>query len=179
MTPWRPDPHQCVSIARHRLRQQALETVCSRDADEQRVHEPGAVGDGDAVDVVSLIDDIHGNLDGQGTCAVSQYLAPGAFYECSFSAVVTGNAGDSETDTVTAEAQDNDGNTVDASDSATVTILDVTPAIEVTKTPAPSTLDEPGGPVTFTVRIDSLSTAAAVTLDALVDDVFGGSSDKY
>lgn len=51
-----------------------------------------------------------------------QRLGVGATYECSFSASVTGDAGDRETDTVTATATDDQGNPAEASDSATVEI---------------------------------------------------------
>ncbi len=46
----------------------------------------------------------------------------------------------------------------------------------VTKTPAPASLPEPGGTVTFTVTVGNPS-AAAVTLVSLVDDVFGNLRD--
>ena len=78
----------------------------------------------DQVTISSLVDNVYGNLDGKGTCDVSPpvVLAPGAQYQCSFTGAVSGNAGTSHTDTVTASGQDDDGNPVSDSDDATVTI---------------------------------------------------------
>ena len=53
-------------------------------------------------------------------------------------AFVAGNAGDSETDVVTASGTDDDGAPVTDSDDATVTVTGVAPAITVTKTASPS-----------------------------------------
>ena len=78
----------------------------------------------DSVTLTSLVDSIHGDLDGKGTCDVPQTLVPGASYACSFQAVVS----QTETDVVTASGRDDDEQEVRASDDATVT---------VTKTPPP------------------------------------------
>jgi uncharacterized repeat protein (TIGR01451 family) len=51
-----------------------------------------------------------------------QTIEPGHSYDCAFDAVVTGNVGESKTDTVTATATDVYGAEVTASDTATVTI---------------------------------------------------------
>jgi len=74
------------------------------------------------VTITSLVDDIHGDLNGQGTCSVPQTIQPGASYTCQFTAMVTGNAGDVETDTVTAKGTDDEGYPVEDSDDATVRI---------------------------------------------------------
>lgn len=127
----------------------------------------------ESVDITSLVDDIHGNLDGQGTCAVPQTIAASGFYECSFTGNVTGNAGDSETDTITADGADDDGNPVNDNDTATVDILDVLPSITVTKTASPTTINEPGGSITFTLRIDNNVSAESVNITSIVDDIHG------
>ncbi|MHC5004975.1 MAG: hypothetical protein ACYTJ0_17850, partial [Planctomycetota bacterium] len=135
-------------------------------------------GQADPVTVSSLVDSIHGPLDGQGSCALPQTIQPGAFYECSFDAQVAGNAGDFETDTVTASGSDDDGAAVNAFDSATVTVSGTDPLILVAKTAAPSSLPEPGGTVTFTVRIDNASNGQdPVEITGLVDDVYGNVTD--
>ena len=126
----------------------------------------------DTVTIDSLTDDIHGDLDGQGDCAVPFDLAPAATYSCSFSADVIGNAGDTETDTVTATGVDDDGAPVSDDDDATVTILDVLPAITVEKTASPLTLPEPGGTFTFGVTVTNDS-VEPVTLTSLTDDIYG------
>ncbi|MCP5018374.1 MAG: hypothetical protein GY938_24320, partial [Ketobacter sp.] len=125
-----------------------------------------------SVDLTGLVDDVHGALNGQGTCAVPQTIAVGGSYQCSFSATVSGNAGDTETDTVTASGT-SAGGPVNANDSATVTITDVPPAIAVTKTALPTSVDEPGGSVTFTVQVSNTGSAESVDLTALSDDVHG------
>jgi fimbrial isopeptide formation D2 family protein len=60
----------------------------------------------EAVTLTSLVDDIYGDLNGMGDCVLPQIIAAGNTYTCSFQATVMGNAGDSETDTVIALAED-------------------------------------------------------------------------
>ncbi|MCB0996004.1 MAG: hypothetical protein KDB21_12985, partial [Acidimicrobiales bacterium] len=128
----------------------------------------------DPVELTSLVDDVHGDLDGQGTCSLPRTLAPGENYTCQFTADVTGNAGDTETDVVTATATDDEDNSVEVSDDATVTIADAAAALVVVKDAFPNTVPEPGGEVTFTVSVQNLSSATdPVTIDSLVDDVHG------
>ena len=76
----------------------------------------------DTVTITTLTDDIYGNLDGKGTCDVPQTLAPGATYECSFTGAVSGSAGSTHKDVVTASGTDDDGGELSGSDDATVTI---------------------------------------------------------
>jgi hypothetical protein len=72
-----------------------------------------------------LNDDKFGDLDGEGTCSLNQSLAPkdatGDSYTCSFPKSLTGDAGETHTNIVTAKASDDDGNTDTETDSATVT----------------------------------------------------------
>ena len=93
-------------------------------------------------------------------------LAPAATYDCAFTALVDGNAGTVETDTVTASGLDDDGFDVSASDDADVTITDVLPAISLVKTASPLTLPEPGGTFTFSVTRRQHS-VEPVVLDSL------------
>ena len=74
------------------------------------------------VTLTSLTDDIHGDLSSQGTCSVPQAIAIGSSYTCAFTATINGTAGYSETDTVTAWAEDDEANAVSDSDTATVEI---------------------------------------------------------
>jgi hypothetical protein len=87
--------------------------------------------------------------------------------------LVSGNAGYSETDIVTAAGTDDDGNPVQAQDSATVTIVDVASGLTVGKVAEPDTVAEPGGLVAFTVRVNNTSLVDAMTLTELIDDVHG------
>jgi hypothetical protein len=84
-----------------------------------QVHNPSAIG----VTLQTLSDDVHGNLNGQGSCAVPQSITSGGTYSCSFSAFVSGAGGSSETDVVTATGVDAASNSISDSDSAVVNIL--------------------------------------------------------
>jgi uncharacterized repeat protein (TIGR01451 family) len=77
----------------------------------------------DTVTITSLVDSIHGNLNGQGTCSVPQTILPGATYTCTF----TANVSKTETDVVTASGTDDDGNPVSDDDDATVTVTPTPP----------------------------------------------------
>ena len=99
----------------------------------------------ESVTITALGDDIYGNLDGKGTCAIGAVLAPdGGQYSCSFSGSFHGNAGDSQTDIVTASAVDDDGSTASADDDAVVSLTDVKPTISVDKTALPLTRGRAG-----------------------------------
>jgi uncharacterized repeat protein (TIGR01451 family) len=54
-----------------------------------------------------------------------------------------------------------------------VTFLNAGSSITVSKTANPSSVQEPGGTVQYTVRIDNISPADVVTINSLVDSVFG------
>jgi len=129
----------------------------------------------DPLQLTSLSDDIHGNLNGRGTCSVPSIIAPGTFYECSFSAPVSGTAGYSETDTVTAQALDDDGEMLAASDDATVMIVagPTQPSIAVTKVVFPARVPEPGSSVVYGLRVTNTSDTESVVLDSLSDNLYG------
>jgi uncharacterized repeat protein (TIGR01451 family) len=132
----------------------------------------------DSVTITSLTDDVYGDLDGKGTCDVPQQLAPGASYDCSFSGAVSGNAGSSHTDVVTASGTDDDGKQLSASDDAVVTITNVPSSIAVTKSANPTSIQEPGGTVTFSVSVKNTSAVDSVTITSLSDDVYGNLDGK-
>jgi hypothetical protein len=127
----------------------------------------------DALTLTSLTDDIHGDLNGRGDCSVTQSIALNGRYSCSFTAVVDGPAFSSETDTVTAVGEDNEGNEVMDTDSATVTILDDVAMIELIKTANPTSFNEPGTDVTYTFTVNNLSNVDAVTINSLTDTIYG------
>ena len=139
----------------------------------------------DVLTIDDLTDDIHGDITMvQGdvsatTCgdAIGKKLtAMSPSYSCKFTADVTGIPGYKETDTVTAKAKDEEGNTVTKSDTATVEILDFTttgPAITVTKDANPTSVNEPGGNVVFSVSVKNNSSVDSVTIDSMTDDVHG------
>ena len=153
----------------------------TKTANQTEVTEPG--GDvsytiqidnltSESITLTSLIDDMFGDLNGQGTCSVPQTIAGSGSYSCDFTGPVSGEAGNTHVNTVTGTAEDNDGGEVSDSDSAQVLITDVVPTIQVTKTADPETIPAPLGGVTYTVVVENTS-AEAVTLTQLVDDKFG------
>ena len=129
--------------------------------------------------LTTLNDDIVGNLFSQGDCGTLQnaVLPPATssadVVTCSFTVPVTGDAGDTVTNTITATAEDFLNRDVIASDDATVTITDVPASIEVTKRANPVTVTEPGGDVTFEVVVYNTSPSDRLVLTSLVDNVHG------
>jgi uncharacterized repeat protein (TIGR01451 family) len=57
--------------------------------------------------------------------------------------------------------------------TCTITNVHVKPQIAITKTPSPSTLQEPGGNVQFTLLVTNTSSIDPITITSLVDDKFG------
>lgn len=127
------------------------------------------------LEIQSLVDDVYGDLFALGDCGALQgrVLAPGETVGCSFEEVVIGNVGDTHTNTVTATATDALNRVATAMDSATVTITDLPSSIRVVKLAAPTTVEEPGGLVTFDVFVFNTSRGDIVQLDSLVDSVHG------
>jgi hypothetical protein len=126
--------------------------------------------------ITSLVDNIYGNLNGRGTCAVGAVLAPspgpGNTYSCAINGDFFGNAGASQTDTVTVLGVDRRNNPVDALARATVGITPVLPTIAIQKTPTPTTRPEPGGTFQFDLVITNTG-PNALTITDLVDNIYG------
>lgn len=98
------------------------------------------------VTLSTLTDSVYGDLNGRGSCTTGATIAPSASYTCSFTGKFTGQAGDSETDVVTATVTDATSQTASDSDNATVTITKApvsTGIIEICKR-----ADNSNGPVT-------------------------------
>ncbi len=126
----------------------------------------------ETVTIDTLTDNVYGNLNGRGTCAIGAVLPPGGTYRCSFNGDFFGNAGASQTDIVTASGVDNDGSRTTARDDAIVRLVDVPPTVTVLKDADPISRPEPGGPFTFTVTITNTS-FEPVTVVSIIDDVYG------
>ncbi len=121
----------------------------------------------DAITIDSLVDSIHGDLDNFPGCSLPQTILPGGKYSCSFTAQVTGNAGDSETDRICANGKDDDGVTLnEACDDATVNITDVAPSATLTKKATSAV-------VKYEVTVTNTSDAESLTITQLIDDRFG------
>ncbi len=171
----------------YKVRKERVPTIIEIDvdktADPTQVNEPGGmvtftvkVRNDSPVEVTlnSLDDSIYGDLNGKGNCSVPQTLGPGGSYECSFNAKIEGNAGDSETDVITACAADEDDNQDCDKDDAKVIIVDKLPEIKVVKSADPTEVKEPGGNVKFTVVVYNESNAQdPLILKQLVDDIHG------
>lgn len=132
------------------------------------------------VNITSIIDNPFGNVGtnapgySYNTCPalIGTALAAGASASCEFSVMVTGNAGDRVTDTVTVSAvQPSTNQTISGSDDAYVDIIDEFAAPTLTKT-AQSTancrLD-----ATYQVVVSNNSEFDTLTVNALTDDKFG------
>jgi hypothetical protein len=126
----------------------------------------------ETVTIDTLTDDVYGNLNGRGTCQVGAVLQPAGTYRCSFNGDFFGNAGASQTDTVTASGVDNDGTRVTARDDAIVRLVDVPPTVTVIKDADPVSRPEPGGSFTFLVTITNTS-FEPVTVVAITDNIYG------
>ena len=133
--------------------------------------------DTDPLVLTSLVDDVHGDLNGRGTCSVPQVIRPGTAYACRFVAIVTGADSYIETDVVTAIAEDNDGEVVTGFDDAVVEIIGATeptpPSLSVVKLAYPRNITEPGGTVLYVVEVINTSDTEDVTITDLDDDLYG------
>lgn len=133
----------------------------------------------DVVTITELGDSIYGDITFAGSviettnCTVNQVLLPGASYVCTFSGFVSGNTGDIHKNFVTALGIDDDGKTLNASDSATIVIADSNPVLSITKAPSVASLPEPGGSVQFNITVKNGSPVDAITINSLIDSVYG------
>jgi len=132
----------------------------------------------DTVSLDTLVDNVHGDLNGQGSCATPQTIAPGALYECSFQQRIRGAVGYVEVDTVTATARDEEGVTVSDNDDARVEIIGSTPppSVRVFKVATPSVIEEPGGTIRFDIVLVN-NGSGSVQFKSLDDSVFGDLTD--
>ena len=128
------------------------------------------------VELTSLTDDLYGDLNGKGSCSVPQTLAGvNSIYFCAFEEQVLGEPGDVITDTITASGFDYLPIPTDllAEDSASVTIEDVPSQVVIEKIAIPETYPEPGGIVTFSLRIQNASVVDTITINTLLDSQLG------
>lgn len=127
----------------------------------------------EAATLDSLVDNIFGDLNSQGDCALPQPLAAnGGSYSCSITVFLSADNLAPHTNVVTATASDDDGNTGTDTDDETVTFTDVAPQIALTKSASPSLVAETGGDVAFTFTVENIG-QEDVTLTSLTDTVFG------
>ncbi|MEM1181291.1 MAG: hypothetical protein AAGM22_23315, partial [Acidobacteriota bacterium] len=124
---------------------------------------------GEPVPLTSLVDDAHGNLNGQGTCALATIPGNGT-YVCSYDIFVGGVPGDTFTSTVTAAVRDDENNTAMVEQTTAVSVT--AGAVSITKTVTPTVVDEPSGEVTYTIEIRNTSDLA-IEITSIEDELFG------
>jgi len=128
----------------------------------------------DVLTLTSLVDNVHGDLLANGLCQPPAPLFPGRDpYRCEFTVFVGGEPGFEERNTVVAAATDSDGNVVEGNDQETVTVIGAPASIQTTKTANPTSVPAEGGQVSFTFTVANTSNVDTVTIDTLVDNVFG------
>ena len=131
----------------------------------------------EAVLIDELVDDVHGNLSGRGTCDTISTASPieiaaGAIYRCQFTESLQGNTGFIERDTIFAVGVGQDsGESVIGFDTAGVQFEAVPMDINLIKTPSANLID-PGDEVTFTLVITNRNDYA-VEIVSLTDSVYG------
>ena len=91
-------------------------------------------------------------------------IASGGSYTCAITRTISGDYPGSHVNTVTATAEDDDGNTDTAPATETVDFSDVLPDISVTKTADVASVPETGGDVTYTFVVTN-NGAESVTLN--------------
>jgi hypothetical protein len=147
------------------------------------VPEPGAeaaftvlvenTSQGDSVTIESVVDDIFGDIGASCDMALPADLAPGELLTCIFVEFVAGQPGDVHMDTVTVTGTDDDGVPVSGQASSQVTFSDVASSVTVSKTSDPTSVEAPGGDVTFTVMVENTSAVDDVTVLSVMDDMYG------
>lgn len=176
----------------------------TKSANPAQVTEPGGnvaftvtvknvspAGTRDALAIVSLVDDVHGNLNGKGSCNTGSNLYPAALaynatYTCQFTAYVAGNGKTKtlETDIVTATVNDSDGfgTYSENSNPVTVTIRPQGSSITVDKRVSYNggafvkavdvpEVPSPGVALNYRVVITNTSTVDEVTITSLTEKV--------
>jgi putative lipoic acid-binding regulatory protein len=136
-------------------------------------------GGGQPLTLVRLEDNLYGDLTSAsnpkifGSSCSLVTIQPGDTYQCAFEAEVVGRGGSTVTDTVTARARDAAGNALQASAQASVDInAGEKLGIVVDKKANPSNLTEPGGSVTYRVRVRNTS-GVSLQLVRLEDNLYG------
>ena len=115
----------------------------------------------ESVTITSLTDDnalSQACLDLIGTTLAANDGAPGGADETSCTYTVNHTDAGSYDNTATVIVTDNEDSTGTDFDDETVTVTDVAPTVDITKTADPTTLAEPGGDFVFTLNIVNLST---------------------
>ena len=133
----------------------------------------------DAVEITGIKDSVNEgtpvDLTGDADCQVGTILAVGASCSFTYTASLTGNTGDVILNTVTATAKDNENDTDEASDGASVTFTNSPGAITLVKIPDDEHVTESGEDVifTFTIQRRRCGVDEHHASPSLTDDKFG------
>ena len=105
---------------------------------------------GESVVLTSLVSDVHGNLNGRGTCDTGVTIPVGATYTCSYSAEFTGDNRDRLTNLISATVVDDEGNSVTEEDEARIRLSRrVSASPTPTPTPTPTASPTPSASPTL------------------------------
>lgn len=121
--------------------------------------------------LVSLVDNVFGDLDGHGTCAVGETIEVGGTYSCTFTGLVRQLGSEAaHVNVVTVHVHDDENNDGTASDDETIPFERIAPQVAITKSDGGAVLPEPGGPVRFEITftnpvaaIEDLTKVASLT----------------
>jgi hypothetical protein len=127
-----------------------------------------------SVSLDSLVDDIYGDLDGQGSCSLPQTLSPASpFYVCRFDGAVTGAPGDIKVDVITGQGEDTFGNPLQDTARASVRIYDLSSDIRVVKSASRNSVPDDDRAVSYSVAVTNISEVDEVVIGSLVDNIHG------
>ncbi len=131
-----------------------------------------SVEGGAAFDIATVAPPVTATTCGSLIGTTLTVSGPGSSAQCTFTLPVNGNGGTTVDDVVTAKATDSDDKVATDTDDASVSITSEEPALSVTKTPSVSSIAEPGGSVSYTVKITN-DGVEPVELDTITDAIEG------
>ena len=105
-------------------------------------------------------------LSAECTALIGTSIPAGGTVSCTYQ--VSHTAVGSYPNTASVTVKDNENDLASDSDTKTVTVTDIPPTVDLTKSVTPLTLPEPGGTFNYTLTIHNTSTEA-VTITALTD----------
>lgn len=140
---------------------------------------------GDEVTITSLADSIAGDLTQawlpieSTNCALPQTLGVSGSstkadtYTCTVDIRVEGAHGTLFTHYLTARGSDDDGGSLQATDSTSILIFDESAELSLEVIPATTSLSEPGGEVEYTVRVINESASSSIVINQMLASTFG------
>ncbi|MCE7987353.1 MAG: DUF11 domain-containing protein [Caldilinea sp. CFX5] len=132
----------------------------------------------DDVTVQSLDNSLFGAVGASCTPALPVRLSPRGALTCQFSRFVKDDIGAILNPTTTVRGIDDDGKAVSDDAQSGIGIVDTPSSIKIVQTTLPTSLAEPGGPVTFTIAVENSSAVDAVTINTVQDSRFGDVSSS-